>query len=111
MSKHLLPLSTAIESLRKEIAAAADQAEGDGIRFLVESIDVKLTIVAETSGGGDISAGLWHVVEVGANVDHSRTTTHEVSLVLKPLTHTGADVLVRDHAEWQPSHTKDAGPN
>ena len=104
-----LPLAEAISSLRGELINAIEQAHDEDLQFSVETIELHMQVVATTSGGVSAGGGLWHVLTVNGKLDHTRATTHEVRMTLKPRTANGSDVLVGDDdVGWRPAHDGDA---
>lgn len=79
------PLSDVVEQLRKEIAKAVSQSEGEDIRFKVNEIEVEVTTVIEKSASGNAGVDI-SVLKFGAGVDGKKADTQTIKLKLQPLT-------------------------
>jgi len=80
----LVPLTTAIAGLRRQLKNAAEQAEElapDEPRFRITSVELELTVVAEdsTSAGGEVG---WWIFKAKADVAAKDVVTHKVKLAL-----------------------------
>jgi hypothetical protein len=76
-------LSTALESLRAELADAWTQGQGHAIRFRVSDITLTLDVVArkEKEGGGKLR---WWLVEGGGSATAANETRQSLVLRLTP---------------------------
>lgn len=83
-----LPLRTAIQHLRTDLAAAWAEAPETGVGFEVETVDVELQVVAETNARGELSGG-WSVLgwNFGATAEMGATSadTHKITMSLTPI--------------------------
>jgi hypothetical protein len=86
--KHSLELTEVIKALRKDLTIAADYAEGEEIRFNVDSIDVELQTVVEKEANIDIGGKIkFWVLDIDAKTSgkYAKATTHKIKLHLKPV--------------------------
>jgi hypothetical protein len=79
-----VPLADAITNLRQELQKAIAAGEGEQLRFDLDAVVLELDVALTTSGHAEAKAGLWTVLTVGASVDHSRGSTHRLTLTLSP---------------------------
>ncbi|MGC5054213.1 trypco2 family protein [Micromonospora sp. DT48] len=79
-----LTISEAVQSLREQILAAVDWAEGEDLTFEVESVELELEVAVSTVVKGGAKAALWTVVTVGGDVERHKSATHRVTLTLQP---------------------------
>ncbi|MDX3387851.1 MULTISPECIES: trypco2 family protein [Streptomyces] len=88
-------LADALRALRRELAEAALEADGDSVRLHVEQVDLNLEVSvqrAREAGGG---VRFW-VVSADAKTSGATTVTHTVSLRLTAETAGGGRVLTGD---------------
>ncbi|WP_034089029.1 trypco2 family protein [Streptacidiphilus albus] len=91
-----IELSAAVRAIRRELAAAAADGEGEPVRFEVGPIQLDLTVelTRETGAKGGVRA--W-VVEAGADTRATRNSTHHLSFTLTPRSAaTGGPVEIAD---------------
>ncbi len=83
-------LAQAIQSLRKEITDAVEQAEGESTRFEIKDIELELSVVASSSvtgaGGAEAEVSAWKIftgkLNTGIEVSGSDQAVHKVKLSL-----------------------------
>jgi len=91
----MITLTSAIQSLRKELAAAARQAavEDEGVRMVVEDAEVELQVMLTKELKANTEVNVW-VVKVGGSGGATSADTHVVRLRLKPMTADGRPLEV-----------------
>jgi hypothetical protein len=74
-------LPAALLALRREIREAAQQAQNAEPKFRINTIELELTAVAETSAeaGGEVG---WWILKGSAKADAKEGQTHKVKLTL-----------------------------
>lgn len=89
-----LELAEVIKALRHEIYLAKQGAEGETLRFNVDSIDVEFETSVEIEGdlelGGKIKFFVFDVDAKGSG-KFNNATTHKIKLSLKPVDITNLD--------------------
>jgi len=78
-----LPLSQALSDLRDELRVAKLSADPN-LKLKITSIQLDLTLEAQTSASGEVKASFWSVVTSTAGAEHSRARTHQLSLTIEP---------------------------
>jgi hypothetical protein len=77
-------LPDAIEALRRDLAAAWWDGQGDRVRFRAEPVELTLQVGVTRSGEG--SAGIkWHVLTLGGSRKRETTATQTLVLRLQPV--------------------------
>ncbi|MFI9503824.1 trypco2 family protein [Nocardia sp. NPDC052566] len=76
---HSIGLADAIEALRAELQGAIERGRNEQLRFTLSPIELTLEVEVHKDVEGKIG---WHVVEIGAGADKSRTQT--LTLTLEP---------------------------
>jgi len=79
-----IPLAEAITNLRHELQRAIARGAGEQLQFQLDSVVVELNVALNTTGRAEAKAGFWTVVSVGTSADHSRQSTHKLTLTLSP---------------------------
>jgi hypothetical protein len=79
-----VPLADAITNLRHELQRAIARGADEQLQFELDSVVVELNVAFSTVGRADAKAGLWTVVSAGASAEHSRQSTHRLTLTLAP---------------------------
>lgn len=79
-----LGLAEAIQHLRQELGTAREAAEGEDLKFRLESIELELEVELQASASGKAEFK-WVVVSVGGEAKGQSTTKHRVKLTLHPL--------------------------
>lgn len=79
-----LPLSDALASLRAELREAIDHAADEDLQFTLGDIQLELQMVVSTKGALKAGGSLWRVLTAEAAVERSSTSTHRVTLTLRP---------------------------
>jgi hypothetical protein len=79
-----MSLADAIRGLRAQLREALDEGAGEPLRLEVDSIVLELEVALSTSGQAEAKAGLWTVLTAGVSADHSRASTHRLTLTLAP---------------------------
>jgi len=100
-----LPLSQALESLRRELMDAVEGAGDSWLRFAVKSIELELNVTATAGGTAQAGVSIWHVVTVGGSVNRSSEAVHRVLLTLEPRkagTGDPAEILVGEEGTLRP---------
>jgi hypothetical protein len=100
-----IPLASAIRALRRELVAAVEEGEDEGVRFALGPIELNLQVQIKRQAGGDAKIGFW-VVSLGGKAASSTGTTHTVRLSLNPVLASadgGAPLVVGDEAARRPS--------
>ena len=85
-------LKEALSALRQELSEAILAAPNEWLRFQVDEVTLQFQVEVErtTEGGGGIK--FW-VVELGGKHAATSTTTHTVTIPLKPVRKDGGPVL------------------
>ena len=89
-----IPLAKAIEALRRELAEAQREGEGQDLRFQVGPVELQLQLELSSEVGGEAGLAFWFV-SIGGKGSRTSGTTHTVKLTLVPVTPEG-DLVVRD---------------
>ncbi len=63
---------------------ALEEGTDDPLRLEINSIVLELEVALSTSGQAETKAGLWTVLTAGVSADHSRASTHRLTLSLTP---------------------------
>jgi hypothetical protein len=79
-----VPLADAITNLRSELQKAIAAGDGEQLRFELDEVVLELNVSFATSGHADAKVGLWTVLTTGVSADHSRGSTHRLTLTLSP---------------------------
>ena len=86
-----LELAEVIKALRTELYQAKQNAEGESIRFNVDTVDVEFETTVEYVGtaeaGGKIKFYVFNVDAKGS-AEYKNATTHKIKLSLKPVDET-----------------------
>jgi hypothetical protein len=83
MENGKIALSEMIEMLREEIASAQRKGKNSTHKFLVESIELELSLEISRKGTGKGGVKFW-VVEAGAEYEHANSTIQKCKLTLRP---------------------------
>lgn len=94
MADSRIPLSDLITELRKELAIAKAQGQGDDIRLQVEEAEIELQVVITRDDGVKGGVKFW-VVNAELKDNYSDATTQKIKLKLKPLDSVGKPVKIR----------------
>ena len=96
-----IPLVEAIRSLRRELATAVKESEGEDLRFRLRDVELELQMGVTTEAGGEGGIQSW-VVSLGAKGSTARVATHTVKLSLEAIGSDGSEVLVSSEVEKRP---------
>lgn len=77
-------MADAITNLRQELQRAIAAGVGERLQFELDSVVVELNVAFATAGRAEAKVGLWTVVSGGASAEHSRESTHRLTLTLSP---------------------------
>lgn len=91
--EHAIALTEVVEQLRGDLTKLVENAEGKGLTFTVEGIELELKCAVSTDVAGRGGVKLW-VVEFGASEAHKTEFVQTVKLKLKPNAPSGGDVRV-----------------
>jgi hypothetical protein len=94
MADSRIPLSDLITELRKELAIAKAQGQGDDIRLQVEEAEIELQVVITREDGVKGGVKFW-VVNAELKDNYSDATTQKIKLKLKPIDAVGKPVKIR----------------
>lgn len=96
-----IDLATAVAALREQLIASRAAAEGKGVRFRVDSVnlEVKCTVTASDSVGGGVK--FW-VVNADGKSSTEESATHTVTLHLSALDDAGVEILTGDNEAVMP---------
>lgn len=83
MADSRLELATVVGQLRQELWQAARQAEGQEIRFEVETLELELQVVVTREATASAGLKFW-VLEAGIGDKEQESRVQRVKLVLKP---------------------------
>jgi Trypsin-co-occurring domain 2 len=100
-----VPLAQAIKELRAQLLQAIDAGKDEPLRFELDSVVLELQVALTTSGSAEAKVGLWSVLTLGASGDHSRGTTHRLTLTLSPRladARPGEKTLIDDDTDGPP---------
>lgn len=75
-------LSEAISAVRRELAAAKLEGDGESINFEVGPVELELLLEVRKEGSGE--AGVKFGVSLGGRKGSSSASTHRVKLMLTP---------------------------
>lgn len=93
----LIPLSDMIAAVRWELGQAADKGRGQDLRFLVEEVELELSVTAEHDEKAGVKINVL-AFEIGAEDIKKVANVHRVKVKLKPVgdaaTRGTTDVLV-----------------
>ncbi|MEU4665387.1 trypco2 family protein [Micromonospora chalcea] len=105
MQPEYLPLAEAIGDLRNELITGVDNAVGEDLKFLVETIEVELQVVATNTLRGEAGGTVFGVLTLKGGADHASAATHKVKLILKPKSSSApeGDVYVADPVPVRPN--------
>jgi hypothetical protein len=78
-----LPLSQALSDLRDELRDAKLSADPH-LRLKITSIQLDLSLEAETKASGEVRGSIWSVVTGKAGAEHARGRTPQLSLTIEP---------------------------
>ncbi|MET7425681.1 trypco2 family protein [Dactylosporangium sp. NPDC005555] len=82
-----LSIPEAMESLRSQLLAAIEDADGERLTFAVDAVEVQLQMTVSTVRKAEGRLAIWSVVTAGGGVDHTRSQVHTVKLTLQPTLH------------------------
>ena len=82
-----IPLAEMIQTLRRELETARQQARGEEIAFQMEKVELELEVALSRKTKGEGGIQFW-VVKAGGEIEKSGATTHTFKLTLTPI---GAD--------------------
>ena len=85
-------LKDAMSALRSELSESILAAAREDLRFQVDDISMQFQVEVERAVGVSGGIKFW-VVQLGAEGSRTSTTTHTLSLTLKPITPDGKPVL------------------
>jgi len=94
-------LKDAIGALRAELSESIMAASGEELRFQVGEISLEFKVEVERTVEGSGGIKFW-VVEAGGKGSLASSTTHTVSIPLKPVTGDGQPVLTGGRSEVVP---------
>ncbi|MGW4057512.1 trypco2 family protein [Amycolatopsis sp. NPDC004747] len=83
MDEYGVSLEVALSRLRAELQEAMVAGENERIRFVPESVEVELEIVAKKTRSANGNVKMW-AVSVGGSGANERSATHRLRLKLKP---------------------------
>ena len=87
MNINQVPLSEAVDGLREALTRSFNKKPEQGIVFNIQSVELELQVVAETSSKGELSGG-WSLLgwNMGGKVEgaDSHTGIHKVKMILNP---------------------------
>lgn len=79
-----IPLSRAIQALRRELVAAVQEGEDQEVRFALGPIELEFQVELSREAGGEAGIKFW-VVSLGGKGSRTSGTTHTVRLSLSPV--------------------------
>ena len=85
-------LKEALAALRQELSEAILAAADESLRFRVDEITLQFQMEVERTTEGEGGIKFW-VVELGGKYAATSTTTHTVTIPLKPIRKDGGPVL------------------
>jgi hypothetical protein len=100
-----LELKDVVRKLREDLQAAAEEGQGKGIRFKLESIDLELKVAAKREGGpnGKIKFSVLGIgAEVGGSAKWAAEQVQTIKLKMVPETANGNSVKVDKKAPERP---------
>ncbi|MEH0557305.1 trypco2 family protein [Streptomyces sp. B21-101] len=103
-------LAGAIAQVRRELAEALAEGEGQAVRFGMAGVELEFLVEARKVAGGD--AGVrFHVVSLGGKAEFQRTETNRVKVSLQPVGRDGRPLKVSSEVERRPDARRgDAQP-
>lgn len=88
-SNELLPLVDVVQGLREQITQAVAAAQGESVRFQLDSVELELSVVAKREAGGDgkLKFSILGMVdaELGGSGKLATERTQKVKLSLTPV--------------------------
>jgi class 3 adenylate cyclase len=89
-----IELAEAVESVRREVAEAAERAAGERFRFEIDTVELEFSVELRREARADGRVRAW-VLEAGAEARTENRSTHRVTVTLTPVDGaTGGNVLV-----------------
>ncbi|MEU1667062.1 trypco2 family protein [Streptomyces sparsogenes] len=86
-------LAAAIAQVRRELAEALVEGEGQAVRFGMAGVELEFLVEARRVAGGD--AGVrFHVVSLGGKAEFQRTEANHVKVSLQPVGQDGQPLKV-----------------
>lgn len=85
-------LREAIAALRQEICASIEDAQGESVRFQVGELTLQFQVEIERGVEGQSGIRFW-VVDLGGKASRTNTTTHVVTVPLRPVGADGEPIL------------------
>lgn len=76
-------IAAAVKAIRAELAAAAEDADGEDLLFAVGPVELEFQVAVTKGGEGGAAAKFW-VVSVGGKATYSHRQTHTVRMTLTP---------------------------
>jgi Trypsin-co-occurring domain 2 len=77
-------LADAIRHLRLELQDALNDGRSERLRFLVESVELELTVGVSDTAKAEGSVSMWRVLSIGASAQTAISASHKIVLQLKP---------------------------
>ncbi len=96
-----MPVASAIESLRGQLAEAMRAGEGKDLRFRLGPVELELQVEAVAEAGAETGVKFW-VVSAGGRGSRSSSSVHTVKVTLHPAPRGGGDALVGDEDAAEP---------
>src|SRR5687767_6755699 len=85
-------LTEAIGALRADLSSAIAAGVDESLRFEVGEVTIEFEVALERSRGGEGGLNIW-VLTLGGQASRSQTTTHRLTVPLKPVASDGGTVL------------------
>ncbi|TGA99105.1 trypco2 family protein [Streptomyces sp. MZ04] len=81
----MIELSDMVRELRRQLAIALADSEGEAVRFELGPVELEATIAVSREAGAEARTRLW-VVDAGANGKYAHAQTQRVTVTLNPTT-------------------------
>ena len=101
-----LELKDVVRKLREDLQAAAEEGQGQDIKFKLESIELELKVAAKKEGGpnGKIKFSVLGIgAEVGGNAKWSSEHVQTIKLKMVPQTKIGGTVAISGQSSGRPA--------
>jgi len=94
--RNLPSLADTIAAVRRELASAQAEGDGQAIQFRAGPVELEFEVAVTRTGGGQAGVQLW-VLTLGAKGELGHASTQRIKVTLQPVNpETGADAQIGD---------------